>query len=144
MRGPMKVIDGSSGLMECQVCGLRHIASIQSGLERADGVTRHHRGSYQCSDQQCPSNEKVWDEDKQQFIKPNWRKLKRTSQGLAATVKGEVVPPICNNVEDRVQAAYDRMDEEQKHQVKAWQVFHSEVSFESAVCYTLGVNPDEL
>jgi hypothetical protein len=41
MRGPMKVIDGSSGLMECRACGSRHLASIQFGLERADGVTNY-------------------------------------------------------------------------------------------------------
>jgi hypothetical protein len=40
MKGPMKVIEGSSGLMECKVCGTRHYASLQSRSERADGVTR--------------------------------------------------------------------------------------------------------
>jgi hypothetical protein len=35
MKGPMKVIDESSGLIECQVCGSRHVARLspgQSGL----------------------------------------------------------------------------------------------------------------
>jgi hypothetical protein len=31
MKGPMKVIDASSGLMECKVCGSSHHASLQSG-----------------------------------------------------------------------------------------------------------------
>ena len=75
MLGPMKVIDQSSGLMECRVCGSSHIASIQSGLERADGITRYYRGSYQCSNEHCPSNQKEWDESKQRYMKPNWRKL---------------------------------------------------------------------
>lgn len=75
MKGPMKLIDASSGLMECQLCGSSHIASIQSGLERADGITRYHRGSYQCSNEQCPSNQKEWDGSKQRYVKPNWRKL---------------------------------------------------------------------
>jgi hypothetical protein len=75
MRGPMKLIDENSGLMECRVCTSRHYASIQSGVERADGVTRFFRGSYQCSWQQCPSNQKEWDESKQRYVKTNWRKL---------------------------------------------------------------------
>jgi hypothetical protein len=78
MQGPMKVIDGSSGLMECRVCGSRHHASLQSGSERADGVTRLFRGSYQCSWEACPSNQKEWDGSKQRDVKPNWRKLVRT------------------------------------------------------------------
>ncbi len=75
MRGSMKVIHESSGLMECRVCGSRHVASLQSGYLRADGVTRFCRGSWQCSDEQCPSNQKEWDEIKQRYAKPNWRKL---------------------------------------------------------------------
>ena len=75
MRGPMKVIDGSSGLMECRVCGNRHYGNLQSGYLRADGITRLYRGSYQCSWDQCPSNQKEWDEGKQRYVKPNWRKL---------------------------------------------------------------------
>jgi hypothetical protein len=75
MKGPMKLIDASSGLMECRVCCSRHVASIQSGSERADGVTRFYHGSWQCSDEYCPSNQKVWDERKVRSVKPNWRKL---------------------------------------------------------------------
>jgi transcription elongation factor Elf1 len=75
VKGPMKLIDASSGLMECQVCGLSHSASIQSGLERADGSTRYYRGSYQCSNEQCPSNQKEWNGSKRRYVKPNWREL---------------------------------------------------------------------
>lgn len=46
----MKLIDPSSGLMECKVCGKRHIASLQSGFDRKDEVTRYYRGSWQCKD----------------------------------------------------------------------------------------------
>lgn len=40
----MKLIDPSSGLMECRICGSTHYAMVQSGCERADGVTRYYRG----------------------------------------------------------------------------------------------------
>jgi hypothetical protein len=66
MKGPMKLVDVSSGLMECRVCGSRHVASLQSGSERADGVTRYYRGSWKGSDENCLSNQKEWDEQKQQ------------------------------------------------------------------------------
>lgn len=75
MRGPMKLIDASSGLMECRVCGSRHCGNLQSGLERADGVTRYRKGSYQCSNENCPCNQREWNERKQRYVKPNWRKL---------------------------------------------------------------------
>jgi hypothetical protein len=75
MKGPMKLIDESSGLMECRICGSRHFASLQSGYLRADGVTRYYRGSWQCSNEQCPSNQKEWDGGKQRFVKPDWRRL---------------------------------------------------------------------
>jgi hypothetical protein len=71
----MKVTNAYSGLMECRVCGSRHCGNLQSGLERADGITRYRKGSYQCSGDQCPSNQKEWDESKQRYLKPNWRKL---------------------------------------------------------------------
>jgi hypothetical protein len=75
MKGPMKLIDESSGLMQCRVCGSRHFASIQSGSERADGVTRYYKGSHQCGSAQCPSNQKEWDESQHRYVKPNWRRL---------------------------------------------------------------------
>ena len=54
----MKLIDPSSGLMECIVCGHRHFANLQSGSERADGVTRYRRGSWQCVNG-CKPNSKT-------------------------------------------------------------------------------------
>ena len=45
----MRLVNSNSGLMECKVCGQEHWASLQSGSERADGVTRYYRGSWQCS-----------------------------------------------------------------------------------------------
>jgi hypothetical protein len=88
MRGPMKLIDASSGLMECRVCGSRHGASLQSGYERADGVTRYYRGSWQCSNEHCPSNVKEWNADKQRFVKPNWRKLVQAAAAQFGSVYG--------------------------------------------------------
>lgn len=75
MKGPMKLIDAYSGLMECRVCGSRHCGTLQSGLERADGITRYRKGSYQCSNEHCPCNQREWNERKQRYAKPNWRKL---------------------------------------------------------------------
>lgn len=75
MKGPMKLMDNHTGLMECRVCGSQHIASLQSGYVRADGVTRYYRGAYQCCGDGCPSNEKQWDEGKHRYVKPDWRSL---------------------------------------------------------------------
>ena len=75
MRGPMKLVNENSGEMECCICGSRHTASLQSGLERADGITCYYRGSYQCSSESCPSNLKLWDEATSRFVKPDWRTL---------------------------------------------------------------------
>ena len=44
----MELIDERKGLMRCKVCGMQHCASLQSGSDRADGVTRYYRGSWQC------------------------------------------------------------------------------------------------
>jgi hypothetical protein len=55
MTKAMKLIDANSGLMECRFCGSRHVASLQSGSDRADGVTRYYRGSWQCGNERCPS-----------------------------------------------------------------------------------------
>ena len=74
MKGPMELINASCGLMECSVCGSSHYASLQSGYDRADGITRFRRGSWQCSNEHCPSNYKEWDADKQRFVKRDWRK----------------------------------------------------------------------
>lgn len=80
MIGPMKLIDGRTGEMECRICGSVHFASLQSGSHRADGVTRYYRGSWQCSNEDCPSNMKEWDEAKQRDMKPNWRTLIQLQQ----------------------------------------------------------------
>jgi hypothetical protein len=45
---------------------------------------------------------------------------------------------------ERAQVANDKMSEDEKHNVKAWMVFHPGVTFADAVCYTLGANPGEL
>lgn len=73
MKGPMKLVNASTGMMECRVCGSRHFANLQSGYLRADGVTRYYRGSWQCANERCPSNQREWDERKQRFVKPDWR-----------------------------------------------------------------------
>jgi len=44
----MKLLDANTGLMECKVCGNRQVASLQPGVDRADGKTRYYRGSWQC------------------------------------------------------------------------------------------------
>jgi hypothetical protein len=67
VRGPMKLINSRYGLMECRVCGSRHFANVAFG--------RCARGSYQCTDDSCPSNDKEWNEATQRYLKPNWRTL---------------------------------------------------------------------
>jgi hypothetical protein len=42
MKGPMKLIDPNSGLMECLICGAKHYASLLPGGKR------YARGSRQC------------------------------------------------------------------------------------------------
>jgi hypothetical protein len=37
----MKLLDARTGLMECKVCGERHVANLYSG-------SRYRRGSWQC------------------------------------------------------------------------------------------------
>jgi hypothetical protein len=51
MKRPMKLIDPSTGLMKCAVCGSTHWANIkpQSG-------GRFYRGAWQCSSDFCPKN----------------------------------------------------------------------------------------
>jgi hypothetical protein len=39
----MRLLDPHTGLMECQVCGLRHFASI-----KPDSGGQYYRGSWQC------------------------------------------------------------------------------------------------
>jgi hypothetical protein len=64
MKKPMKLIDPSTGLMECAVCGWQHCASIKP---RSQG--RYYRGSWQCSWDRCPTNERVWDVEKQRWVR---------------------------------------------------------------------------
>jgi len=75
MIGPMKLIDSSTGLMECRVCNSIHFASLQSGHNRASGKTGYFRGSWQCSNEYCPTQEKMWSEPMQRFVKPDWRSM---------------------------------------------------------------------
>ena len=42
-KGTMKLINASTGLMECRVCGYRHTASIKPG-----SGGKFYRGSWQC------------------------------------------------------------------------------------------------
>lgn len=46
----MKVVDGSTGKMECKFCHSVHYASIKP---RSGGL--YYRGSWQCSNEDCPS-----------------------------------------------------------------------------------------
>lgn len=43
MKGPMKLIDKSTGMMECRVCGSRHMAMVKP---LSDG--NFFRGAWQC------------------------------------------------------------------------------------------------
>lgn len=72
MKGPMKLIDAAYGIMQCRVCGSHHTANIRPG-------GGFYRGAWQCSFSQCESNQRVWDVEKQKFVKPNWRKLVQRS-----------------------------------------------------------------
>lgn len=64
MKRPMKLIDPHTGLMECAVCGSQHYASIKP---RSGG--RYHKGSWQCSSDRCTTNERVWDIEKQRWVR---------------------------------------------------------------------------
>lgn len=70
MRGPMKMIDSHNSQMECRVCGSTHRASIKP---HSNGQL--YRGSFQCSNEHCPSNNKVWRGGR--FVKPDWRPMQR-------------------------------------------------------------------
>jgi hypothetical protein len=72
MKGSMKLIDPHTGTMQCRVCGFKYNADIRPG-------GGFYRGAWQCSFEQCPSNRKEWDETKQKFVKPDWRKLKAST-----------------------------------------------------------------
>lgn len=42
-KGTMKLLDPSTGLMECTVCGHRHVANV-----KPDSGGKFYRGSWQC------------------------------------------------------------------------------------------------
>jgi hypothetical protein len=60
----MELVSPYSGEMRCKVCGSTHFAAIKPGSEG-----QYQRGSWQCAQVSCPSNEKVWDESKESFIR---------------------------------------------------------------------------
>jgi hypothetical protein len=68
MKGPMKLLDPPTGTMQCRACGSLHTSNIRPG-------GGFYRGAWQCGFEQCPSNRKEWNETKQKFVKPDWRKL---------------------------------------------------------------------
>lgn len=68
MRGPMKLSNSGTGLMQCQICGSKHVAHIRAG-------GHFYRGSWQCSEEHCPSNHKVWSATLQRFVKEDWHKI---------------------------------------------------------------------
>jgi hypothetical protein len=80
-RKSMKLVDPSTGKMECKACGSVHFANIQSGLDRADGVSRYYRGSWQCSDERCPTNELIWDANKRRGVKRGYHPSMARNEG---------------------------------------------------------------
>jgi hypothetical protein len=66
MRGPIKLINSHSGLLKCCVCHSQHWASIRPG-------GGFYRGSWQCPNEGCLSNRKLWSAKLQRLVKPNWR-----------------------------------------------------------------------
>jgi hypothetical protein len=60
----MKLINPYTGEMQCSVCGSQHFANIKS---QSGG--RFYRGSWHCSNERCPSNQKIWDDVKKRFVK---------------------------------------------------------------------------
>jgi hypothetical protein len=70
MRGPMKLVDGRTGLIECRACGRTHFANLRPGYLGGG----YYRGSWQCSNAKCPSNQKVWDAEAARWVRVDWRK----------------------------------------------------------------------
>lgn len=48
MKKVMRLLDRSTGLMKCKICGKRIFANLQSHAERVDNKTRYRQGSWQC------------------------------------------------------------------------------------------------
>ena len=46
----MELLDENNGLMRCRICGKTHFANLQSGIDRANGITSYYKGSWQCSE----------------------------------------------------------------------------------------------
>jgi hypothetical protein len=53
----MQLLDASTGLMECKVCGARHVAMVKSG-------GGYQRGHWQCP-HGCKLDDKVMEEPQQ-------------------------------------------------------------------------------
>jgi hypothetical protein len=64
----MKLIDPSSGMMECRECGSVHWASV-----KPNSNGRFYRGSWQCSNSSCPTNERIWNERTCRYVKAGYR-----------------------------------------------------------------------
>jgi hypothetical protein len=60
----MKLLNPYTGEMICRFCGTQHFASI-----KPNSNGHYYRGSWQCSNEQCPTNQKLWSEEKQRWVK---------------------------------------------------------------------------
>ena len=50
----MKLIDETTGMMECTICGSVHVANLRPSSEGGG----FYRGSWQCSNEACPTKQK--------------------------------------------------------------------------------------
>ena len=50
----MKLIDGSTNLMQCKTCEHRHVAMLRPSTDGGG----YYRGSWQCSNLACPTRRK--------------------------------------------------------------------------------------
>jgi hypothetical protein len=62
LRKPMQLVDPHTGMMQCRVCGSVHCANTKHG----GGFSR---GSWQCCNSSCPTNHKVWDVERQRWVR---------------------------------------------------------------------------
>jgi hypothetical protein len=69
----MKLIDPYTGLMECRVCLSWHNSSLKPG-------GGYHRGCWQCSNEACSTNKKVWDEQKRRWVKVGYHPRRQETQ----------------------------------------------------------------
>ena len=58
----MKLIDPSTGLMECKVCGSRHLSNLLPAYKQKDGKSGfYYYGSWQCVNKcKLPDEEKFF------------------------------------------------------------------------------------